>query len=91
MNNWIKKYIKTEVVAESATPKYILIESLELQAIIAALNKTMAELEKKKALSADILMDFKAMQKRIEKIVKKPILAKEAKIIQGMLDKLLKE
>jgi hypothetical protein len=91
MDSRIKKYIKTEVVTEDTEPQYILIESLELQAIIAALNKTMAELEKKKALSADILMDFKAMQKRIEKIVKKPILAKEAKIIQDMLDKLLKE
>jgi len=90
MNNWIKKYIKTEVVAESAPPKYILVEGLELQAIIAALNKTMAELEKKKALSADILMDFKAMQKRIEKIVKKPILETEKKILQSMLEELLK-
>lgn len=89
MDSRIERYIKTEAVVED-TPRYILIEGLELAAIIAALNKTMAELEKKKALSADILMDFKAMQKRIEKIVKKPILEADKKILQSMLEELLK-
>ena len=91
MDSRVKKYIKTEVITEDISPKYILIESLELQAVIAAINKTRDELEKNKKVSADLLMDFMALQKRIEDILKKPILAREAKIIQGMLDKLLKE
>jgi len=90
MDSRIKKYIKTEVVTEDTTPQYILVEGLELQAIVSAINKTRDELEKNKKISADLLMDFMALQKRIEAILKKPILAKEAKIIQGMLDKLLK-
>jgi hypothetical protein len=90
MDSIIKRYIKTETITEDTFPKYILIESLEFVAIVAALNKTMAELEKKKSISADILMDFKAMQKRIEKIIKKPIMANEKKILQSMLEELLK-
>lgn len=90
MDSRIKKYIKTEVVTEDTTPQYILVEGLELQAIISAINKTRDELEKNKKISADLLVDFMALQKRIETILKKPILAKEAKIIQGMLDGLMK-
>jgi galactitol-specific phosphotransferase system IIB component len=91
MNSRMEKYIKSEGVKSEDSIKYLLIESSELSVVMATLDKTMKELEKKKILSANILMDMKAMQKRIEKLLKKPILANEAKIIQEMLDELLKE
>lgn len=50
-----------------------MVESAELQAVMATLNKTMSELDKKKKMSADILMDLKNLQKRVEKLLKKPV------------------
>lgn len=89
MDSRVSKYIKTEVVKED-TQKYVLIESSDLKSVIAALNKTMAEIEKKKAISADILMDFRALQKRVEKIVKKPIMGEQKRILMAMLEDMKK-
>lgn len=50
----------------------ILNEDVELRKTIEELDKTLKELDKQKGISADILMDFRGLTKRIEKILKKP-------------------
>lgn len=92
MSEKIEKYIKKEKVSEELISEYVLVESVELQAIMMAIDKTKEELEKNKKVSANLLMDFMNLQKRIEKLLKKPLFgpaAREAKILQSMLDKAL--
>lgn len=81
-----KKYIKSD-------PEYIVIESAELRAVMAALDKTMKEIEKKKAVAANTLISFKKMQDRIENILKMPVqgrTVKEKKAISDLLENILK-
>lgn len=53
--------------------EYVIVESLELRAVISTLDKTMKELDKKKKMSADIAIEFMDLQKRIEKLLRKPV------------------
>jgi arsenate reductase-like glutaredoxin family protein len=53
--------------------EYVIVESLELRAVMSALDKTMKELDKKKKMSADIAIEFMDLQKRIEKLLRKPV------------------
>lgn len=73
----LSKYITDDTMSSNdiinALDDYIMIEGPELRKIIADLDKTMAEIEKKKNVSANILMDFKKLQKRMKKVLNKPI------------------
>jgi hypothetical protein len=70
--------------------KYLLIEGVELAAVIAALEKTMAEMEKNKRMAADIFMNFKDLEKKLKDIVNKPIMAREKKELEMILKAVLK-
>lgn len=74
---------KIEKMIESLTndDDFILIEESELRKVIRDLEKTMLEIEKKKNISANILIDFKNLEKRIKSIINnKPLMVKESLI-----------
>lgn len=79
--------IKEEVVDIN---KYLLIENVELTAIIAALEKTMDEMEKNKKMAADIFVSFKNLETKLKTIVNKPLGMREKKELEMILRSLLK-
>lgn len=81
ITNKLNKYITDDTISssdiESTLDSYIVIEESTLKKVIADLDKTMAEIEKKKQVSANIMMDFKKLDKKLKTILKKPVAVTE--------------